>query len=443
MEKPWKALALVPLFALVAPTFMGQQVHVANADRRPNVLIIVTDDQRGGLHVMDDTMRWFGQGGTRYTNAYVTTPTCCPSRASILTGRYVHNHKVNNEVKATVLDQATTINYYLNNAGYHTALFGKYLNSWPLDAPPPNWDEFAYFKNSNLAAYNGQDWNVDGTVTNTGKYATHYMGDRAEALIRSSSAQPWLLYLATPNPHGPFVAEAQYARADVGPFESNPAIEETDRSDKPLFVRNSSFTNGADVAKKQLRTLLSVDDLVQRVFVALRDTAHLNNTLALFISDNGRLWGEHMRCCKSVPYLQSIQVPMFARWPGHFPTGNLDGRIVANIDIVPTVLEAAGVNAANAPLDGRSLLLAGSRTRLLTEFFKSKGDAPPWASTLTPSYQYTEYATGEREYYDLVDDPWQLTNLLGDQDPNNDPPNLSQLSSKLASDKQCIGESCP
>jgi arylsulfatase A-like enzyme len=414
----------------------------AAAAVNPNILVIVTDDQRDGLEVMDATMRWFGQGGTQYTNMYATTPTCCPSRVSILTGRYAHNHKVSSDGRANVLDQSTTLAHYLDNAGYHTGLFGKYLNSWSLTRPPSNWDEFAYFKNSNLDTYNGRGWNIDGVIRDTGKYATHYIGDRAEAIIRGTT-NPWLLYLSTPNPHGPFIAEPQYATANVGPFVPNPAIEETDLSDKPEYVRNSNFSAGEKVRKQQLRTLLSVDDLVNRVFSVLQQTGELGNTLAFFISDNGRMWGEHKRCCKSVPYIQSIQVPAFARWNSHIAAGVSDNRIAANIDIAPTVLEAAGVSASNAPIDGRSLLSSGSRTRLLTEFFVSQSNAPPWGSTLTPTYQYTEYTTGEREYYNLVNDPWQLTNLLGDGDPNNDPSNVSQLSSQLATDRQCIGASCP
>jgi hypothetical protein len=85
----------------------------------------------------------------------------------------------------------------------------------------------------------------------------------------------------------------------------------------------------------------------------------------------------------------------------------MDTRIVANIDIAPTVLKAAAVTATNAPMDGRSLLSPNSRSRLLAEFFVSQSNAPPWNSLITPSYQYTEYSTGEREYYDLINDPWQ------------------------------------
>jgi arylsulfatase A-like enzyme len=163
------------------------------------------------------------------------------------------------------------------------------LNSWPIDKPPPNWDEFAYFKNSTSQTYNGIGWNIDGTIRNTGKYATHYIGDRAEAVIRSADSQPWLLYLSTPNAHGPYVTEPRYASADVGPFESNPAVQETDLSDKPLYVRESHFRNGARDRQNQLRTLLSVDDLVERVFSVLADTDQLNNTLAILMSDNGRM----------------------------------------------------------------------------------------------------------------------------------------------------------
>ncbi len=437
-----QAVLVALLLLIVSLSFWNPGGGRVSMSASPNILVIVTDDQRGGISVMPDTMRWFSREGTQYTNAFVTTPTCCPSRASILTGRYVHNHGVNNDAKATVLDQRTTINYYLDEAGYHTALFGKYLNSWPIDDPPLFWDEFAYFKNSTESAYEGQDWNIDGTIADTGRYATRYIGDRAEAVIRSESNEPWFLYLAPPNPHGPFLAEPQYDKADVGPFESNPAVEETDLSDKPHFVQQSSFSSGSRIRRKQLQTLLSVDDMVQQVFSSLEATGQLNNTLAFFISDNGRLWGEHNRCCKSVPYTQAIRVPMFARWPGHLITGQPDDQLRANIDIAPTALEAARVTRVNAPLDGRSLLRVGSRTRLLMEFATSKSNAPAWASLRTPTYQYTEYETGTREYYDLQSDPWQLRNLLGDNDPSNDP-QVSDLSSQLAAYSQCRGSSCP
>jgi arylsulfatase A-like enzyme len=437
-----RCAALFVLASLAAAFAPGP----ARGAAAPNILIIVTDDQRDGLHVMPDTLRWFDQGGTSFSNAYATTPTCCPSRASIITGRYSHNHRVTNEGRATVLDENTTISYYLDKAGYHTALFGKYLNSWPIDRPPAHWDEFAYFKNSTADTYVGKGWNIDGTIGNTGSYATDYIGARAVSVIRNV-ASPWLLYLSTPNPHGPWTTEPEYSKAAVGPWDGNPAVFEEDLSDKPPYVQQSStsFTAGSRQRKKQLRTLYSVDDMVQRVFSALQDAGQLDNTLAIFVSDNGYLWGEHRRCCKSVPYTQSIQVPMFARWSGQFAAGATDRRLVATIDILPTVLDAAGVTATTAPVDGRSLRAGGRRTRLLAEFFESRSVAPPWSSTVTASYQYVEYndGSGFREYYDLAQDPWQLRNLLGDGDGSNDPANIGELSSQLASDKQCSGSSCP
>jgi arylsulfatase A-like enzyme len=410
----------------------------------PNILIIVTDDQREGLEVMPDTVKWFGQGGTYFDQAYATTPTCCPSRASIITGRYAHNHRVTNEEGAKVLNETTTLAHYLDRAGYHTALFGKYLNSWWIDRPPSNWDEFAYFKNSNAQTYAGEGWNIDGTITNTGKYATQYIADRAVRVIQSAT-RPWFLYLATPNPHGPYTAEPQYSSASVPPWTPNPAVGEADVSDKPPYVQSSSFSGGAKRRKAQLRTLMSVDDMVERVMSALEGSGQLTNTLAIFLSDNGYLWGEHRRCCKSTPYTQSIKVPMYARWPGHFAAGATDSRLAANIDVAPTVLQAAGVTASNAPIDGRSLLSDYRRSRLFLEFFKSKASAPPWASLVTPSYQYIEYndGSGFREYYDLVKDPWQLENVFNNAVAGDEPTNAAQLAAQLAADKTCSGNTCP
>jgi arylsulfatase A-like enzyme len=418
----------------------------STAQARPNILVIVTDDQREGMGVMRDTRTWFADAGTSYRRAYVTTPTCCPSRASILTGRYVHNHHVDNLHPATVLDQQTTLNFYLQRAGYRTGLFGKYLNTWPVATTPPYWDRFAFFQNSTSETYVGDDWNVQGTVRSVGEYATGYMATRAEQFIRNSS-QPWFLYLSTPNPHGPWTTEPEYADVDVGGWDGNPAVSEKDKSDKPPYVQQSSHTleQGARLRRKQLRTLYSVDDMIERVFSVMEETGQLDNTLAIFLSDNGVLWGEHGRTAKSVPYTQAINVPMFARWPGHVVAGANDYRLVANIDVAPTALEAAGITDLNSPLDGRSMLSSYSRSRLLTEFFDSLSSAPPWASTVTKTYQYIEYndGSGFREYYDMVRDPWQLDNLFNDGVSGNEPRDPAALASQLARDERCSGSTCP
>ena len=151
---------------------------------------------------------------------------------------------------------------------------------------------------------------------------------------------------------------------------------------------------------------------------------------------------------KAVPYTTSIQVPMMMRWPGRIPENEVDRRIVANIDIAPTILDAAGISPDH-PMDGRSVLKRSSRDRILMEYTFMEGfEAPNWASLRTKTWQYTEYfkrdRTGirSREYYDLKRDPWQLHNLLGDEDPANDP-NVGALTRRLARSQVCAGAECP
>jgi arylsulfatase A-like enzyme len=190
----------------------------------------------------------------------------------------------------------------------------------------------------------------------------------------------------------------------------------------------------------------------------MRSLGEANDTLAFFLSDNGIMWAEHGMKSKTTPYTPAIKVPLFVRWPGRVPQNVPDPRIAATIDIVPTILEAAGISPdPEYPLDGRSLLDGTTRDRLLLELTGGNNqiDAPTWASTLTTGYQYIEYyddlsgAVTFREYYDLVNDPYQLENLLADPDPENDPPidEQSALGLRLARDRRCEGteglEPCP
>jgi arylsulfatase A-like enzyme len=401
---------------------------------------------------MPKTRRWLADGGVTYRQGFVTTPSCCPSRASIFSGRYVHNHGVLRQQLGERLDQRTTIARYLRDAGYQTAMAGKFLNRWPLRTPPPHFDRYALAN----GGYYDQLWAVDGAVRRVHTYSTTFIADQALAYLDAferDDARPWFAYLATFAPHDPRVPEPKYATA------SFPALDQVGAGrpsldGAPRYLRDQGPVAAAEAAKVrtgQLRTLLSVDDLVDRVMRRLQETGELEDTLVFFLSDNGYGWGEHGRVGKFTPYTESLKVPFLVRWPGRLPAGAVDDRIVATIDIKPTVLAAAGVSPqAGDVVDGRSLLDGRGRERLLAEYWRDEANAPgirDWAALRTAGWEYIENydqpgSSGTfREYYDLASDPGMERNLLADADPGNDPP--PALAAELAAARACAGEACP
>lgn len=444
-------------------TLVGGSVafHAARSQepvpRPPNILIILSDDQRADdtMQVMPKTVRLIGDKGTTFDQFYVTTPLCCPSRSTLLTGRYAHNHLVQNNVMAQNLRQDSTIEHYLQQSGYLTAIAGKFLNGWPVKYQrPPYFDRWA----TTHGGYYGKRFNINGAVRRVRRYSVDFVADQAiKDLHRFEAAdddRPWFLYLAPAPPHSPYIAEPQYVHSSTGAWAPSPAVNESDRTDKPLYVQESSASVGhaATVRTKQLRTLRSLDDLVAQVVNATTALGEDRDTIMIFLSDNGYVWGEHGLNAKRVPYTPAIHVPFLMRWDDHIAAGATDHRLAAMVDVAPTLMEAAGLTASSEfPPDGRSLFAPGDRDRLLIEHWTQPGKSvPDFASTRTESVQYVEYydaqgLTTYREYYDLVNDPFQLDNLLGDADPTNDPdPNeVQRLSDQLDDDRQCSGSRCP
>jgi arylsulfatase A-like enzyme len=484
---------------------------------RPNILFIVTDDQRsdGTLRsdVMPETLKWFRDGatgidgGTQFDNAYVTSPLCCPSRSSIFSGLYAHNHGIrsNNETQSEHLDQQTTLQKYLKDDGYQTGIYGKYLNAWRLPRNPPYFDKWGTYEENPYGATADNPSgtfpvNQDGTMQSYNEYTVDYVDRKAQEFLQNAAAdptRPWFLYLAPNAPHEPASPPVRYSEANLprsqlpDPPKDN-SRNETDLSDKPPVVRTAQDTRqifdqinpstgqvAEGLSTKVARSLRSVDDLVRDVMEKLQALGEDQNTLAVFTSDNGYMWREHGVASseryvdpqnpvpqpvgvglssKGHPYIEATKVPLFLRWPAnpnvvkHF----VDHRLVANIDLAPSVMDAIGVTPSQ-PMDGTSLIAPraiGSewRNRLLLEHIGAPGNI--WASTVTTDYQYVEYYNADgisplldggnpvREYYDLNSDPYEMTNLLQDGNPANDP-NVSALSEQLKRDRFCVGSECP
>jgi len=417
----------------------------------PNVLLIQLDDARSDtLAVMPAVRRWFADAGTSFPNAYVTTPSCCPSRAALMSGQYDHNNGQLSQ-DSPGFDETRSVQHYLYDAGYLAGHSGKFIHWYDLSRIGRWWDRWNYFK----GGYSDVAMNRDGYTHTSSGYSTVITIDRAldhaESFNEFDDARPWFMQVTPIAPHRPATPEAKYASAAVPAYAPDPSVGEADRSDKPAFVRNFNFTLAEATAERtqMLRTLLSVDEQVDRLMTRLQQLGELDNTIAIFTSDNGIFWGEHGLPEKFMPYFRATTVPLLIRWPGHLAAGTTDSRPVANIDLAPTILAAAGVPSPHL-MDGRNIMNGFSRTELFTEYWldpANGGVHQTWASIRTTGYEYNVYYTSTgavsfREYYDLVADPYELTNLLADGVPSNDP-NVTTIHNRLTGYRTCQGSTCP
>jgi arylsulfatase A-like enzyme len=400
---------------------------------------------------MPKTRRFFADGGTRFPNAFATTPLCCPSRASILSGQYSHNHGVTRNELGERLNVAYALPAYLKDRGYRTAVSGKYLQGIPLNVDPPyfdRWDTFNW-------GYYDRTHNVNGRAKFVRSYSTRRVGSFAVDALRRFERRdraPWFLYVAPNAPHDPFAPSRKYKGAPLPERSHGQVRLERDRSEKPEWVRASSFgrARGNRIMKRQLRTLLSVDDMVGRIVGEMRALGEHRNTLAFFLSDNGFMLGEHGLFGKRLPYEPSVRIPLLMRWPGRVAARAVDERLAANIDIAPTVMSAAGINPDSSyPLDGVSLLSDRERDFLLLEQIEERsGRLPGWAAIRSATSVYVEYYSPDqesvlfREHYDLAADRAQLRNTLADDDTSNDG-DIEELRSLLDDARTCAGSACP
>ena len=287
-------------------------------------------------------------------------------------------------------------------------------------------------------------------------YSTIMTFDRAieyaEDFDSFDDDRPWYLQVTPIAPHGPTQPEAKYADAVVPPWDPAPSVGEVDRSDKPQWVNwiNQSEASAALQREQMHRTMMTVDDQVEALMNRLDELGELDDTIAIFTSDNGYFWGEHNLSSKFLPYFEAVHVPFLIRWPGHVAAGAVDDRFVSNVDTLPTVLAAAGVDPGHV-VDGSNILEPGfDRDIMLTEYWEDVANGnyvPDWTSIRTDTYMFAEYFDANesivfREYYDLVADPFELVNLLNDGTPANDP-NIAPLSAMIQLYRTCAGASCP
>jgi arylsulfatase A-like enzyme len=431
-----KGLVAIALALLLVPPQLadsGSTARAAPKKERPNILIIITDDQKladGNLDVMPRT-RAIGRQGVNFRNAYAVNPLCCPSRATIMTGRYPHNHGVVDNDTAANLDQDTTMQARLDKAGYNTSIFGKWLNKL-FGATPAHFDRWMVGIRPN--EYKDVRFNDQGTPKQFDGYVTDILRRKSIDHLKSlesNDRKPWFMLLTPLAPHLPATPAKRDKDAPVPPWEPSPAVTEEDVSDKPPWVQvrePSPLAELSEVRTKQLRTLLSVDHMIGRIDRTLRQLGEKNNTLVFFVSDNGFSYGEHRMygrgLWKNHPYTTSIKVPLMMRWPAKVKSSKTR-RLVTNVDIAPTVYDAVGVKPP-VEVDGRSLLDRSQQRRFVFLEHTLNGDAPEiprWGSVRYKDHQYIEYYEGVpdvptfMEYYDLQADPWQLENLIGDGDP--------------------------
>jgi uncharacterized repeat protein (TIGR01451 family) len=401
---------------------------IAKRSQPPDIILILTDDQPNYIQsYMPVTNALIGDQGVRFNNYFVSTPICGASRANLFSGQYSHHTGVyGNGNAATRFDDSSSIATWLDAAGYKTALVGKYLNNYNEIAPyvAQGWDEWRVFVNT---LYYDYDLVENGTIVHYGNtnadYSTNVLADHAVSIIQQTPAnQPLFLEVATWGPHSP----ATPANQDEGDFAGlapyqPPSFNEADVSDKPLWVRNLPLVTPSqeqgfnDFHEDQVESLQSIDRAVGDIINALAAAGRLQKAVLIFTSDNGWSLGAHRWEKKLCPYEECAHVPLLIRAPGLTP--HSEPALASNIDLAPTIAEFAGVQPG-LPVNGQSLVpllnnpATPWRDALLLENLSGAEANMNYSAVRDDRYLYSEYTNGDRELYDLLNDPFQLDNAV-------------------------------
>ncbi|HEX6399487.1 MAG TPA: sulfatase [Actinomycetota bacterium] len=403
--------------------------------RRPDIVVIVTDDQhRSTLGWLPTVRREIADRGVVFTHAMVPTSVCCPSRATLFTGLYAHSTKVWSNSQGwqrfrNAGMESRTIAVWLRRAGYRTGLVGKYLNSYLGSQPPPGWRVWHAFRGTNAAYYGYELVHTDGSISRHGygpaEYSTDVLRRHAVSFLRrSSDRRPTFLYFAPYAPHGPSTPAPRHVNLPVriDPF-GPPSVNEADVSDKPSWIRRLPLVDTSAIQsmrRQEYRSLRAVDEAVAAIIDVQRDRGRIRNTLMFVLADNGEMWGEHRAQGKFLPYAGATRIPMALAWPARVPAGRRDRRLTLNVDVAATI--AAAAEAAHDPIEGRNLLRRGwSRRGFVleaegTDALGGNGTnvtRPAYCGWRTRRFLYVRYGNGREELYDYAEDRWELTDVHG------------------------------
>lgn len=429
---------------------------------KPNIVFVLVDDMDSGLLKYMPQVQQLQKDGTNFSNYSVTNSLCCPSRASILTGKYPHNTKILTNMAPDGGFKAfrdrglekQSVAVRLQQAGYQTGFMGKYLNGYEpkkliengKSYVPPGWNEWDVAGGDGYPQFN-YTLNENGKLVPYGKKPTDYLGDviagKGDAFIRKSAqaGKPFMLELSTFAPHGPFTPAPRHKNEFPGlKAPRDPSFNEADVSDKANWLRSKAKLTEREITKidqdyrKRVQSLQAVDEMIGRLRATLTATGQADNTHIVFSSDNGFHLGQHrLRSGKTTAFNTDVNVPMVVAGPGVKP-GAQTSQTAENIDLFSTFTELAG--ASSAGTDGTSLvpLLRGqSSDRKTTGLVEHQsinrnksdpdyqsiknGDAPTYTAIRTATTTYVEYLNGEREYYDRKRDPYELTNSYSSVPP--------------------------
>ncbi|WP_374565771.1 sulfatase [Ideonella sp.] len=461
---------------VLAAAALGLALATPAGAKAPNIVFILTDDlDAAAAAKMAQVKALITDQGTSFQRHFVNVSLCCPSRVSTLRGQFAHNSTIygnnapNGGFEGTYSKglESSTIATWLQDAGYRTALFGKYLNGYPHTAPsttyiPPGWTEWYSPNGGSPYSEFDYDLNENGTTVRYGSadsdYLTDVISDKAVDFIRRSveqhAGQPFFAYVSTYAPHLPATPAPRHA--DMFPELQAPrtnSFNEADVSDKPTWVREAPLLSESEIAtldeqyRSRRLSLLAVDEMVKRIVDTLQALGQLDNTYVFFTSDNGFHQGEHrLASGKMTAFEEDLHIPLSVRGPG-VPVGATVDALTANVDYASTFAELGGASTPGW-VDGRSLvpLLQGQtpkpwRQALMLSHGEVGGEPRPsgMAGLLEPpdpfdtlaidipmytglrtadDYTYVAYLNGEFELYDNSKDLRQLRNRYGDASEN-------------------------